>query len=269
MLNESSPATNREILEFADKDGLSRYVADRFFELAAHRHQQGLPFTVALAGGSTPELMYKLLAASNHENQTLIDWKQVYFFFGDERSVPADAPESNFRLAKETLFSHVDLPVKNIFRMPAEFPDHDDAARQYEAILRRYFDSGDTIASKLPRIDLILLGIGTDGHTASLFPHKPALQESKRLVVATEPGLKPFVPRLTLTYPVLNNAANVIFLVSGEDKADVLARVLEGPADPEGLPSQNIAPANGKLIWLIDSEAASKLRSRTASRISE
>ncbi len=269
MLTDSSPDTNVETILFEDKDALSCYAAERFIELAASRHRQGLPFTVALAGGSTPEAMYAHLAATDKENAEIIDWNQVFIFFGDERCVSPDAPESNFRLAQQTMFSQVELPAKNILRMPAELPDHDEAARQYAATLRSHFAlTGDPVTD-IPHFDLILLGLGSDGHTASLFPHMPALLETKRLVVATAPGLKPFVPRLTLTYPVLNNAADVIFLVAGEDKADTLSRVLEGPLDKLELPAQNIIPKNGKLTWLVDSKAASRLSTSFHSKLRE
>src|SRR5207248_3321496 len=142
---------------------------------------------------------------------------------------------SNYRMALETLIEPLQLPAGNVHRIPAEQPDNATAALSYEEELRRFF-----AASELPRFDLVLLGMGPDGHCASLFPHKPALADTARWVVATEPGLEPFVPRITMTLPVLNNAANVMFLVVGADKAETVTRVLTGPKRPDDLPSQSV-----------------------------
>src|SRR5579871_3259137 len=248
---QTESRSQREIVRFEDKIALSRDAAYRFTALAALSARTGRPFTVALSGGSTPAILYRLLAAPPFRDA--ISWRDVHLFFGDERCVPPDSPDSNFRMASETLLSQIEIPPQKVHRMPGEMADHDTAARQYESDLRAFFHLS---AGEYPRFDLILLGMGPDGHCASLFPHKPALQEQQRLVVATEPGLKPFVPRLTLTLPVLNNAANILFLVAGADKAETLARVLEGPLDPEALPSQAVVPANGSLTWLVDKEAA-------------
>jgi 6-phosphogluconolactonase len=160
-------------------------------------------------------------------------------------------------MAREALLANVPIPAENVYRMPAEQPDPDSAAQAYEAELRQAFGIG---AQAWPRFDLVLLGMGADGHCASLFPRKPALRETTRLVVATEPGLEPFVPRLTLTYPVLNQAANVVFLVAGAEKAQTLARVLEGPFDPDALPAQAVAPSDGTLTWLFDTAVATRLQ---------
>ena len=257
-------ASEREVILFPDKTSLSHDAAHRFVSLAAQKLAQGRNFHVALAGGSTPALLYGLLAAAPYYH-AVADWSRIHFFFGDERCVPPDSPDSNYRMAHETLSSiseqHEEPSrqtkgIGTLTRMPADLPDHEEAAQQYEETLRRHFHLQ---ADELPRFDLILLGMGPDGHCASLFPHKPALQEKERLVVATEPGLKPFVPRLTLTHPVLNNAANVLFLVAGEDKAETLSRVLDGPPDPDGLPSQSVLPSHGSVTWLVDRAAASRL----------
>lgn len=246
-----SHATRREIVIFEEKEALSRDAAHRFVFLANQKRQTGERFNVALSGGSTPEMLYRLLAALPFRDD--IDWTQVHLFFGDERAVPPDHADSNYRMAETALFAPLALPSANIHRMPADLPDLDTAARQYEAELRTHFAL--SAPEALPRFDLILLGMGPDGHTASLFPGKPALQEQARLVVGTEPGLKPFVPRLTLTFPVLDAAANVLFLVAGADKATTLHRVLYGPADPENLPSQSVVPKDGTLVWLVDQAA--------------
>lgn len=243
--------SQREIVRFEDKNALSRDAAYRFTALAAMSARAGRPFTVALSGGSTPAILYRLLSSSPFRET--LSWSNVHLFFGDERCVPPNSPDSNYRMAFETLISHIEIPPQNVHRMPGELADHGAAARQYESDLRAFFHLSN---GEGPRFDLILLGMGPDGHCASLFPHKPALQERQQLVVATDPGLQPFVPRLTLTLPTLNNAANVLFLVAGADKAETLARVLNGPPDPEALPSQNVVPINGSLTWLIDREAA-------------
>jgi 6-phosphogluconolactonase len=204
-------------------------------------------FTVALAGGSTPKGFYSLLA----RNPTL-PWDGMYFFFGDERHVPPDDPESNYRMARETLLAKIPIPDGNVFRIPAENPDASQAALSYEQTLRQFFQ---TPPGSFPRLDLILLGMGPDGHTASLFPGTKALEERSRLVVAN--WVEKFkTDRITLTLPVLNNGAVVMFAVSGQDKAAALNEVLEGSQPAELFPSKLVRPANGKLIWLVDRAAA-------------
>ena len=249
-MNDSS-GIRRDIVVCEDKEALSREAAHRFVFLANRKTDADGKFNVALAGGSTPELLYGLLTTSPFRDE--IDWTKVHLFFGDERAVPPDHADSNYRMANNTLFMPLALPDTHIHRMPAENYDLDAAARAYEAEMRAHFAL--PAVDSVPRFDLILLGMGPDGHTASLFPHKPALQEKTRLVVTTEPGLKPFVPRLTLTFPVLDRAENVLFLVAGADKAATLQRVLNGPLDPEALPSQSVAPKEGSLVWLVDRAA--------------
>lgn len=209
-------------------------------------------FTIALSGGSTPRNLYTLIAANASAS---LPWNQTYFFFGDERYVPADDPESNFRMAKETLLSKVPIPAGNIFRVPTENPDVASVAEAYEQTLRKFFGLK---AGEFPRFDLILLGIGPDGHTASLFPETEALQQRSRLVVANwVEKLK--TSRITLTLPVLNAARCVVFLVSGIDKAAALHEVLEGSGPGEKYPSKLVRPSDGKLIWFVDRAAASEL----------
>jgi 6-phosphogluconolactonase len=210
-------------------------------------------FTVALSGGSTPKTLYSLLATTPG-----IPWDKIYFFWGDERHVPPDHPESNYRMVREALLSKVPVPAENIFRIRAEEQGAAAAARQYEQALKDFFHLA---PGKFPRFDLILLGIGTDGHTASLFPGTAALNETQRLVVAN------WVPtfntdRLTFTFPVLDAAAYVMFLASGTDKAPILHEILENSS--AGLPSQRVRPSNGKLVWLVDEAAASELSRRSA-----
>lgn len=212
-------------------------------------------FTVALSGGSTPRTLYSLLATKPG-----IPWDKIYFFWGDERHVPPDQPESNYRMANEALLSKVPVHPENIFRIHAEEKDAAAAALQYEQTLKDFFHLS---PGQFPRFDLIYLGVGPDGHTASLFPDTAALNEKTRLVVANwVPKFNTF--RITFTFPVLNAAACVMFLTSGADKAPILHEVLENSR--AGLPSQLVRPVNGKLIWLVDEPAARILSLSTQRR---
>jgi 6-phosphogluconolactonase len=203
-------------------------------------------FAVVLAGGSTPETMYGILARDYADR---IDWSKVYVFFGDERSVPPHHEDSNLKMASEALLDHV--PVGNVHRIRGELPP-DEAAEAYEEELRKFFQTDD-----VPRFDLILLGIGADGHTASLFPETSAIEVHDRWVVAN-PVLKLDTTRITLTIPVINAARAVIFLVAGEDKAEALVEILEGEADPRAYPAKLIQPPGGP-EWMVDQSAASLL----------
>jgi 6-phosphogluconolactonase len=208
--------------------------------------------TIALSGGSTPRNLYTLIAANASPS---LPWDKIFFFWGDERHVPQDNPDSNYRMARESLLSKVPIPSANIFPIPAENPDASTAAETYEQTLRKFFALA---ADDFPRFDLILLGLGPDGHTASLFPETAALQEQSRLVVANwVEKLKAF--RITLTLPVLNAARAVAFLVSGTDKAAALREVLEGNGPGEKYPSKLVRPSDGNLIWFVDRAAASEL----------
>jgi 6-phosphogluconolactonase len=209
-------------------------------------------FTIALSGGSTPKNLYTLIAANA---SATLPWAQMFFFWGDERHVPPEDADSNYRMAKEALLSKVPIAPGNVFPVPAEMQDAAAAADAYEQTVRKFFGLA---PDEFPRFDLILLGMGPDGHTASLFPETAALQEKSRLVVANwVEKLK--ASRITFTLPVLNAARCVAFLVSGEDKAAVLHEVLEGSAPPEKYPSKLVKPTNGKLIWFVDRSAASQL----------
>jgi 6-phosphogluconolactonase len=210
-------------------------------------------FTVALSGGSTPRSLYALLATKPE-----IPWDKICFFWGDERHVPPDHPDSNYRMANEAMLSKVPVRPEHIFRIRGEEKDAEAAARQYEQTLRDFFHLS---PGSSPRFDLILLGLGPDGHTASLFPGTAALQESRRLVVANwVEKFKTF--RITFTFPVLNAAACVLFLASGKDKTATLREVLENPS--ANLPSQGVRPSHGKLIWMVDEAAASALSATTS-----
>lgn len=209
-------------------------------------------FTIALSGGSTPKSLYNLLA-TNARNA--LPWDRMFFFWGDERHVPPTHPESNYRMANEVMLSKVPVPAGNVFRMPTENPDAARVAEEYEKALRSFFQLS---ATEVPRFDLILLGLGPDGHTASLFPGTTALREKSRLVVANwVEKLK--TNRLTFTFPVLNASRCVAFLVSGMEKAGVLKTVLEENAPAEQYPAKLVNPASGKLIWFLDRAAASEL----------
>ncbi|MGA2457539.1 MAG: 6-phosphogluconolactonase [Terriglobales bacterium] len=207
-------------------------------------------FTVALSGGSTPKGLYSLLAA----NYADFAWNRVFLFFGDERHVPPTDPDSNYRMVHESLLTRIAIPAENVFRAPAENPDAAAAASDYEAQLRRFFEIR---SGEFPRFDLILLGLGPDGHTASLFPDSAALDEQSRLVVANWVA-KLNAYRITFTFPVLNRAAEVVFMAIGADKADMLHKVLEGKNIPP-LPSQRVQPSDGNLLWMLDEAAAAKL----------
>lgn len=246
-------SASREIQVFEDAPNVARAAAQRFLALADEAIDRHRRFTIALSGGSTPRALYSLLATRPYHDE--VDWSRVWVFWGDERTVSPTDEESNYRMARETLLFHVPIPATQVFRMHGEYPDHEKAAALYEMDVRRAFALA---PGELPRFDFILLGMGPDGHTASLFPHTAALHVTDRLVVANRVE-KLNTWRITLTAPVINNAAEVVFLVVGDDKAAVLARVLEGPRDPEELPSQLVAPTDGKTIWMLDRAAASQL----------
>lgn len=203
---------------------------------------------VALSGGSTPKLLYQLLANPNEPFREQIPWRFSNFFFSDERNVPPNHPESNYRMAYEAMFACA--PKTTIYRVLSEKPPA-EAARLYEDQLVEMW------GPELPGFDLILLGLGEDGHTASLFPGSAALKETERFVVA------PWVEklntyRITMTLPVLNNAASIVFLVTGASKAQILREVIHGDKNPDLYPAQAISPTNGAVSWFVD-EAAARL----------
>jgi 6-phosphogluconolactonase len=241
-----------ELRRLTTPQDLFQAAADEVIRAATDAVAQRGRFTIALSGGSTPKNLYTLIAANASAN---LPWDRMFFFWGDERHVPPDDPDSNYRMAKESFLSKVAIPPGNIFPVPAENPDASAAAETYEQTLRTFFALA---PGEFPRFDLILLGMGPDGHTASLFPETAALQEKSRLVVANWVE-KLNASRITLTLPVLNAARCVAFLVSGTDKAAVLHEVLEGNAPPEKYPSKLVQPDEGRLIWFVDRAAASGL----------
>ncbi len=234
---------------------LFRAAAVEFAGLAAEAVRRQGRFTVALSGGSTPKGLYSLLAGGAAAS---IPWDKTYFFWSDERHAPPDHPDSNYRMTNEAMLSKVPVPPENVFRIPAEAIDASAAAADYEATLRAFFR---VHHGEVPAFDLILLGLGPEGHVASLFPDSPAMQESNRLVVANWVK-KLHTDRITFTFPLINQASCVMFLVSGEGKAEILHEVLENPG--QNLPAQRVAPEKGKLIWLVDGAAAAALQRKSA-----
>ena len=233
---------------------VARVAADMFVRLAQEAKERGERFTVALSGGSTPRLLYRSLASDEYSPR--VDWDNIRFFFGDERWVPPTDDSSNFKLANDELFTKAGVDPANVFPMPTEGLTPGAAEEQYEATLRTMFHMG---MEEVPRFDLIFLGMGDDGHTASLFPGTEACHEGERLVVAQWVD-KVDMYRLTLTPPVLQNARNVVFMVTGADKADTLYEVLYGPLNVDMYPSQLLREATGGVTWLVDKAAASKIQ---------
>lgn len=239
---------------------------DSFYERAARRFVQAARtataargrFAVALSGGSTPRPLFELLAQP--ELRESVPWDAVHVFWADERCVPPDDDRSNYRLAREALLDPVGIDPRRIHRMAGEAPDPERAAAGYERELRETLS---VTPGSLPHLDLVLLGLGDDGHTASLFPGADALRETDRLVVAvpaSEPSMQPpVVERITLTPPAINAAWDALFLVAGEEKAPAVAATLEGPRAPREWPAQAIDPVEGSVTWLLDGAAASGL----------
>ncbi len=232
---------------------LAEAAAELFTNVGREAVSQRGRFTIALAGGNTPRRAYEALAREPWRSE--VDWSRTYLFWGDERCVPPDHPDSNYRMVAEALLSRVPIPEGHVFRIPAELPDPAQAAQRYEETLRSFFGVS---PNQPPRFDLVLLGLGEDGHTASLFPGTTAILEKERMVVAVWVA-KLHTHRITLTLPVLNAARTVAFLVSGASKAEILRKVLSvAPAAGE-LPARLIQPRDGTLFWLVDEEAASRL----------
>lgn len=257
MLNRS----DAQVRVYRDASEVALKAARHFARLADQYVVGCGRFTVALSGGSTPRAMFSLLSEAPFADT--VPWESIYFFWGDERSVPPDHADSNYRMASETLLAKVPVPAENIFRIPAELPDPESAADQYAATLINFFAthapaSGTAPLAGVPRFDLIFLGMGPDGHTASLFPGTTALDVTDKSVAANY--VEKFQTyRVTLTAPTINNARNVTFIVAGGDKAAPLHEVLEGAYQPELYPSQLIHPHHGSLLWMVDEAAAAQL----------
>jgi 6-phosphogluconolactonase len=245
---------NQNIRIVDDAEAMSRLGAKTLVDHISETLREQNNYSIALSGGSTPRRLYTLLADDPRWREQ-VPWDRIHFFWGDERPVPPDHPDSNYRMAHDTMLSKVDIPPAHIHRMRAEDPDPAHAADEYACEIYRFFDIK---SGELPRFNCVLLGIGADGHTASLFPGSPALNESKRLVKAN--WVEQFQSsRLTLTFPVLNNADLILLLVSGSEKADMLKDVLARDRAPNRYPVQRIQPRHGRLEWLLDRSAARHL----------
>ena len=237
---------------YPDLDTISQQAAQYIVRVANEAIVTRGRFTIALSGGNTPKKLYSLLGSEPYRSQ--IDWKLVDIFWSDERCVPPDSPDSNYRMAHEVLLSHIQIPAPQVHRMPADSPGRDAASLTYTQEMQHVFGT-----NGIPNFDLIQLGMGPEGHTASLFPHQPSLHETERLVIPVSVP-KPPPDRLTFTPPILNAARNVLFLVTGADKADALHAVLEGEYNPDEYPAQIVRPPNGEVTWMVDTAAAQKIQ---------
>jgi 6-phosphogluconolactonase len=240
----------------ADLQAMAKEAAELFIQTAQLTLEQSASFSVLLSGGKTPDSLYQRLAAS--PDRELLDWKRVFIFWGDERIAPATSTQSNYRMVKEALLDHVPLPRENIFRVPTELQSPERIAEAYEKTLREFFQ----VSLGTPGFDFVFLGLGGDGHTASLFPdsdYAALAKESDRLVIA------PFVAhlqshRISVTLNLLNAAKHILFLVGGTEKAQALKNILEPQANTPALPAQLIRPKNHHLTWIIDTPAAALLK---------
>jgi 6-phosphogluconolactonase len=244
----------REIRILSDGAAIARRAAREFVQAAGSAVREKGSFHVALAGGSTPKALYNLLA-TDAALRSQMPWDKMHLFFGDERHVGPEHPDSNFRMATEAMISKVPLKPEQVTRIKGEYPDTEQAALEYEEALR---DNFKLKAGEYPRFDLLLVGMGNEGHTLSLFPGTKALHADGRVAVRNWVG-KLYTERITLTAPAASNAARILFMVTGADKALALKAVLEGPYEPEQLPAQFLQPKNGKLLWLVDTTAGSML----------
>jgi len=253
----SAMNANTSVEIFADVARLAAAAGSRFLGLARDAVAARGAFTVALSGGATPKGLYTLMA-TDHRLRAAIPWADTHFFFGDERHVAPDQADSNFRMVDEALFQHLPPGLTHIHRIPGEVADAAEAASICEEDMRGFFEAHCLVDGGFPRFDLIFLGMGPDGHTASLFPESPALLETHRWVVAN--WIERFkTHRITLTFPVLNNARGVVLLVAGASKAPVVAEVFEPtPAGP-AYPVQRVVPRSGTKRWMLDEAAASRL----------
>jgi 6-phosphogluconolactonase len=246
-----------ELNIYSSSAELFRAAALEFVKLANDAVSVKGSFTVALSGGSTPKGMNSLLAS---EFANVVPWKKVFFFWSDERHVPPDHPDSNYRMAYETLLSRVPVDPAKIFRVHSENPDANAAAIEYEQTITAAFGTQDR---EIPRFDLIFLGLGPDGHTASLFPRTVALREHSRLVAAN-PVEKFHTDRITFTLPLINSAANVMFLVSGKDKTPAVQSVFDPDSSGQDFPAKLVNPPHGRLVWMLTEDAAAPIYERVA-----
>jgi len=250
-MRKAIKGTNMKLRIFKEYDALSTAAAEIFVRAGADAIEARGRFLVALSGGNTPSGLYRTLASETYRNQ--VNWQKTFVFWGDERCVPPDDEGSNYHQANESLLSHVSIPRENILRVKGELIPY-EAAYAYAQTLKEFADP----ELEWPRFDLVLLGMGADGHTASLFPGSKTDVDAPTLAVTADYEGRP-AERITLTPPVINSARKVIFLVTGEDKAEVLNQVLSKKSMPERLPAQRIQPTDGELIWLLDEAAGINL----------
>ena len=249
---------------YKNPEALARAAADRFTRVAKAALQAAGMFTVALSAGDNSNTLYTLLG-EDPAHQKRLPWDKIFFFFGEERHVPPDHAESNFRLAQDALFSKIEIPPGNVHRMPTENMDAAEVSLSYQQDLKQFFDARYLVTGGAPVFDLIFLGIGADGHTASLFPGTAALSETRKWV--TENWVEKFQSyRFTFTYPVLNNAVQLIVLVAGSDKARIVENVLEKEANRQLYPIQRVIPRFGPKLWMLDEAAAERLSPRAGNR---
>jgi 6-phosphogluconolactonase len=241
---------SREVVVVDDSGALGTEAARRVVQAAQEALSSGGSFKLALSGGSTPTKMYEALTSGKVSEG--IDWSRTQVFFSDERFVPSDSPESNFRLAQDGLLSRVSIPDRFVHQVPTEGVTPDESASLYEEAIRRVFEIG---LGEFPAFDLILLGLGKDGHTASLFPHTSALDVGDRLVVANRVQAS-IAERVTFTFPTINNAHRVLLMVSGSEKAEAVEAILKRG---EPLPAASVHPMHGSVTWLLDKDAAGRL----------
>ncbi len=240
----------------ADKEELKKALAERIITMAQQAAASGGNFTIALSGGSTPAALYDLLAQPGYKER--MPWKQVQMFWGDERCVPHDSPESNYRMVEEKLLCKIEIPRENVHPTVGQDENCRRSADLYEASIRNVFSSSEE--TRTPQFDLILLGLGPEGHTASIFPESPVLQEKQRLVMSVwVEKLK--MHRVTFTFRLINNARHIFFLVEGDSKKDIVKQVIE--SGNEVLPAQFVKPQHGQLEWYLDRAAAAGLNCTT------
>lgn len=253
-----------------DENGFLKKAAQIFMESSADAIEKRGLFTVALAGGSTPKKIYALLSDSYYRNR--VNWTKTHVFWGDERMVPPNHPDSNYKMTNDNLLSRVAIPSVNVHRIAGEMSAAQEAARSYEQSMKVFFRAAavdkpmaqfvteNSLGDFFPRFDLVLLGVGNDGHTASLFPGTSALTEKTRWVTGGRVEAVS-AERVTLTFPVLNNARQLVFLCSGEGKSTILKEIFQGDDDARRFPAQLVRPTAGEVTWLLDKGAASRLPS--------
>jgi 6-phosphogluconolactonase len=238
---------NRGLQVFETIEALSHNAADRFVSAARQAIAERDRFVVTLSGGSSVRAIYESVATAD------LDWRKVFFFWGDERFVDQDNPYSNYRLAAESILSRISVPAHNIFAIPVDAPSPSDGARLYEDAIRRFFDLAQ---DEWPRFDLTLNGMGPDGHTGSLFPNRKLPGQATDIAQMSHAGMAPWIDRITLTMPVFNHARQILVVATGPANAPVLRRVMEERPSLRGCPASALKPAHGCITWLVDQSAA-------------